>query len=77
VLVNLSASNIVVGKAGYRHQLVSQQSARCLAAYLYTSAGKGESSTDLAWDGQALICENGELLAESERFADTSHLLCA
>jgi NAD+ synthase (glutamine-hydrolysing) len=77
VLVNLSASNIVIGKAGYRHQLVSQQSARCLAAYLYTSAGKGESSTDLAWDGQALICENGELLAESERFADTSHLLFA
>ncbi|MFS8934979.1 Glutamine-dependent NAD(+) synthetase [Cupriavidus taiwanensis] len=77
VLVNLSASNIVVGKSGYRHQLVSQQSARCLAAYLYTSAGKGESSTDLAWDGQALICENGELLAESERFADTSHLLFA
>ncbi len=77
VLVNLSASNIVVGKAGYRHQLVSQQSARCLAAYLYTSAGKGESSTDLAWDGQALIYENGELLGKSERFSDDSHLLCA
>jgi NAD+ synthase (glutamine-hydrolysing) len=77
VLVNLSASNIVVGKSGYRHQLVSQQSARCLAAYLYSSAGKGESSTDLAWDGQALICENGELLAESERFLDTSHLIFA
>ncbi|EHP38188.1 NAD synthetase [Cupriavidus basilensis OR16] len=77
VLVNLSASNIVVGKSGYRHQLVSQQSARCLAAYLYSSAGKGESSTDLAWDGQALIYENGELLAESERFADGSHLTFA
>lgn len=77
VLVNLSASNIVIGKAGYRHQLVSQQSARCLAAYLYTSAGKGESTTDLAWDGQALIYENGELLGESERFSDKSHLLCA
>lgn len=77
VLVNLSASNIVIGKAGYRHQLVSQQSARCLAAYLYTSAGKGESSTDLAWDGQALIYENGELLGESERFSDASHLLFA
>ncbi|WP_454763076.1 NAD(+) synthase [Cupriavidus campinensis] len=77
VLVNLSASNIVIGKSGYRHQLVSQQSARCLAAYLYTSAGKGESSTDLAWDGQALIYENGELLSESERFADNSHLLMA
>ncbi|HCY61502.1 MAG TPA: NAD(+) synthase [Oxalobacteraceae bacterium] len=77
VLVNLSASNIVVGKSGYRHQLVSQQSARCLSAYLYSSAGKGESSTDMAWDGQALICENGELLAESERFSDDSHLVHA
>ncbi|OWW22360.1 NAD(+) synthase [Noviherbaspirillum denitrificans] len=75
VLVNLSASNIVVGKARYRHQLVSQQSARCLSAYLYSSAGKGESSTDMAWDGQALIYENGELLAESERFSDRSHLV--
>jgi NAD+ synthase (glutamine-hydrolysing) len=77
VLINPSASNIVVGKAGYRHQLVSQQSARCLAAYLYASAGKGESTTDVAWDGQSLICENGELLAESERFLDTSHLIYA
>ncbi len=77
VLVNLSASNIVVGKSGYRHQLVSQQSARCLSAYLYSSAGKGESSTDLAWDGQALIYENGEMLSESERFSDDSHLIFA
>lgn len=77
VLVNLSASNIVVGKSGYRHLLVSQQSARCLAAYLYSSAGKGESTTDLAWDGQALVCENGDLLAESERFADDSHMIFA
>ncbi|MFZ6645439.1 NAD(+) synthase [Undibacterium sp. TJN25] len=77
VLVNLSASNVVVGKAGYRHQLVSQQSARCLSAYLYTSAGRGESSTDMAWDGQGLIYENGELLAESERFLDDSHIIYA
>jgi NAD+ synthase (glutamine-hydrolysing) len=77
VLVNLSASNVVVGKAGYRHQLVAQQSARCLSAYLYTSAGRGESSTDMAWDGQAIIYENGEMLAESERFLDASHLLFA
>lgn len=77
VLVNLSASNIVVGKAGYRHQLVAQQSARCLAAYLYTSAGQGESSTDMAWDGQSLIYENGEMLGESERFSNDSHLLFA
>ncbi|WP_407928027.1 NAD(+) synthase [Collimonas humicola] len=77
VLVNLSASNALVGKAAYRHQLVAQQSARCVSAYLFTSAGKGESSTDLAWDGQALIYENGELLAESERFLDASHLIFA
>jgi NAD+ synthase (glutamine-hydrolysing) len=77
VLVNLSASNITLGKSDYRHQLVGLHSARCLAAYLYTSAGAGESSTDLAWDGQALISENGELLAESERFSDHSHLITA
>ena len=77
VLVNLSASNITVGKADYRHALVAQQSARCVAAYLYTSAGHGESTTDLAWDGQALICENGALLAESERFAMTPQLVTA
>jgi NAD+ synthase (glutamine-hydrolysing) len=77
VLINLSASNIVIGKSAYRHQLVSQQSARCLAAYLYSSAGMGESTTDMAWDGQALIYENGELLAESERFLDSSHLVFA
>ncbi len=77
VLVNLSASNVVVGKAAYRGQLVAQQSARCLAAYLYTSAGMGESSTDMAWDGQALVYENGDLLAESERFNNNSHLIQA
>jgi NAD+ synthase (glutamine-hydrolysing) len=77
VLVNLSASNATVGKAAYRHSLALSQSARCLAAYLYSSAGAGESTTDLAWDGQALISENGQLLAESARFADDSHLICA
>ncbi len=77
VLVNLSASNVTVGKASYRRQLVAQQSARCLAAYVYSSAGAGESTTDLAWDGQALVCENGELLAESERFVRRTQLLCA
>ncbi len=77
VLVNLSASNALVSKANYRHQLVSQQSARCVAAYLYSSAGAGESSTDMAWDGQSLIYENGELLAQSERFLDDSHLIFA
>jgi NAD+ synthase (glutamine-hydrolysing) len=77
VLVNLSASNVVIGKAGYRRLLVSQQSARCLAAYVYSSAGAGESTTDLAWDGQALISENGELLAESERFQRRAQLVTA
>ncbi len=77
VLVNLSASNITIGKADYRHRLVGVQSARCLAAYLYSSAGIGESTTDLAWDGQALIYEGGELLAESERFSNRSHTIVA
>ena len=74
VVANLSASNIVVGKEGYRHELVGNQSARCLAAYLYSAAGQGESTTDLAWDGHALIYENGTLLAESKRFADEPQL---
>ena len=77
VLVNLSASNVLAGKSAYRHQLVAQQSARCLAAYLYTSAGLGESSTDLAWDGQCLIYEKGEMLAETGRFLDDSHIVFA
>ena len=77
VLLNLSASNVTVGKAAYRRQLVAQQSARCLAAYAYSSAGAGESSTDLAWDGQALIYENGEALAESERFQRRAQLITA
>lgn len=69
LMVNLSASNALVAKADYRRLLCASQSARCLAAYLYAAAGTGESTTDLAWDGHALIYENGELLAESERFA--------
>ena len=77
LLVNLSASNITVGKSAYRHALAASQSARCLAAYAYSSAGQGESTTDLAWDGQALICENGQLLAESQRFAADSHWISA
>lgn len=68
VLVNLSASNVTIGKADYRRQLVAQQSARCLAAYLYCPAGSGESTTDVAWDGQGMIFENGTQLAETERF---------
>jgi len=77
VLLNLSASNVTVGKAAYREALVASQSARCLAAYVYTSAGPGESTTDLAWDGHALICENGQPLAQSQRFAEHPQLLPA
>jgi NAD+ synthase (glutamine-hydrolysing) len=77
LLANLSASNIVVGKAADRAQLSAAQSARAMAAYVYSAAGTGESSTDLAWDGQGTIHELGDLLAESARFADTPQLLVA
>jgi NAD+ synthase (glutamine-hydrolysing) len=68
VLANLSASDITVGKADYRRLLCASQSAKCVAACLYSAAGPGESTTDLAWDGHALVYENGERLAESTRF---------
>ena len=68
VIVNLSASNEVIGKHGYLCELVKQQSARCVAAYVYSSAGYGESSTDLVFAGNAMIAENGTFLARSERF---------
>jgi NAD+ synthase (glutamine-hydrolysing) len=68
VLFNLSASNITVGKEDYRRQLVANQSARCLAAYVYSAAGFGESTTDLAWDGHGMIYENGTPVAEAPRF---------
>lgn len=68
VLLNLSASPEILGKCDYRRSLVKAQSARCLAAYLYASAGPGESSTDLVFAGHSLIAENGQLLAETERF---------
>jgi NAD+ synthase (glutamine-hydrolysing) len=77
ILLNLSASNITIGKAAYRHQLAGNQSARCLAAYLYSAAGTGESTTDLAWDGHAMIYEEGQLLAESERFSSHPSLITA
>ncbi len=77
VVGNLSASNITVGKSEYRHSLAANQSARCLAAYLYAAAGQGESTTDLAWDGHAMIYENGTLVAESERFAREPQIIYA
>ena len=69
ILANLSASNIVIGKSDERHLLCRSQSQRCTAAYIYSAAGHGESTTDLAWDGQGIIYELGDLLAESERFS--------
>jgi NAD+ synthase (glutamine-hydrolysing) len=77
VLCNLSASNIVIGKGRERELLCASQSARTLSAYLYSASGPGESTTDLAWDGQGLIYEFGELLARSNRFELTPEVVCA
>ena len=70
VLVNISGSPITVGRAEDRELLARSSSARGLAAYVYAAAGQGESSTDLAWDGQTLVYENGEPLGSTERFPD-------
>ena len=77
VLANLSASNITIGKADYRRNLCATQSGRCVAAYLYSAAGPGESTTDLAWDGHALIYENSEKLAEAPRFSAEAQIITA
>jgi NAD+ synthase (glutamine-hydrolysing) len=77
VLLNLSASNAIVGKSDYRQTLCAAHSARCLSAYLYSAAGQGESTTDLAWDGEAMIHENGDLLAKAPRFSDEPQLVLA
>jgi NAD+ synthase (glutamine-hydrolysing) len=68
ILANLSASNIVIGKARDRAMLCASQSMRTQSAYVYSAAGPGESTTDLAWDGQGLVYELGELVAASDRF---------
>ncbi|MGZ8713777.1 MAG: NAD(+) synthase [Mycobacterium sp.] len=68
VLANLSGSPITIGRADDRCLLARSASARCLAAYVYAAAGEGESTTDLAWDGQTMVWENGRCLAQSERF---------
>jgi NAD+ synthase (glutamine-hydrolysing) len=70
VLLNLSGSPITVARAEDRRLLVRSASARCMAAYVYAAAGQGESTTDLSWDGQTMVYEVGDLLAESERFPD-------
>ena len=77
VLCNLSASNVVIGKAEDRAMLCASQSMRCLAAYVYSASGPGESTTDLAWDGQATIHELGTLLAATERFPVESQMAVA
>jgi NAD+ synthase (glutamine-hydrolysing) len=77
ILCNLSASNIVVGKADERALLCASQAMRCQAAYVYSAAGPGESTTDLAWDGQATIHEFGALLAQTDRFPARSQMAIA
>lgn len=77
ILCNLSASNIVIGKARERAMLCAAQSARTASAYVFSAAGPGESTTDLAWDGQSLIYELGELLAASGRFDLEEELVTA
>jgi NAD+ synthase (glutamine-hydrolysing) len=75
VFANLSASNEVIGKAGYRRELVASQSARCIGGYVYACCGDGESTTDIVFGGHCLIAENGVIMAESERFKHGQQLL--
>jgi len=75
VIFNLSASNELIGKNLYLKNLIKQQSARCMAAYVYSSAGAGESTQDIVFAGNALIAENGEIIAESERFSFDEQLV--
>ena len=77
VLANLSGSPITIGRAESRKLLAQSASMRCLAAYIYAAAGGGESTTDLAWDGQVMIFENGVLLAEAERFPAEGRFITA
>ena len=77
ICANLSASNIVIGKARDRELLCAAQSMRTMSVYVYSAAGPGESTTDLAWDGQGMVHELGELLAHSERFGTEPELLVA
>lgn len=77
ILCNLSASNVVIGKADERAMLCASQSSRAACAYVFAAAGWGESTTDLAWDGQASIHEMGACLASGERFSMESHLTVA
>jgi len=76
LIFNLSASNELIGKYEYRKELVRQQSARCMAGYVYTSANINESTTDVVFGGHAMISENGLILSESERFSNDDQLIC-
>jgi len=75
VIFNLSATNELIGKHQYLRQLIEQQSARCIAGYVYSSAGAGESTTDVVYAGNGLIAENGKLIAASERFSFDPQLI--
>jgi NAD+ synthase (glutamine-hydrolysing) len=77
LLLNLSASNATVGKAEYRRTIASSHSGKCIAGYLYSAAGEGESTTDLAWDGHGMMYENGRLLTETPRFEAGRALITA
>ncbi|MGM9844813.1 MAG: NAD(+) synthase [Muribaculaceae bacterium] len=77
IVVNLSASDDVIGKYAYLTSLLRQQSARCLCGYVYASAGAGESSTDLTFDGKTVIAENGTILASNGRWQPQSHIAVA
>ncbi|WP_298123701.1 NAD(+) synthase [Brevundimonas sp.] len=77
LLLNLSASNVVIGKADERALLCASQSTRAVAAYVFTASGWGESTTDLAWDGQAMTHELGQCLASGHRFSMEGHLTVA
>lgn len=77
VVANLSASDDLIGKYAYLRGLVAQQSARCICGYVYSSAGYGESSTDLVFDGKAFVAENGSMLASNDRWSHDAQLVVA
>lgn len=77
IIFNLSASDEVTGKHEYLRSLIAQQSARCMAGYVFSSCGYGESTTDLVFAGKAIVAENGSLLAEAKRFCFDAQLLCS
>lgn len=77
ILINISASNETISKRAYRRDLVAQQSARNFSAYVYVSAGKDESTTDLIFSGHSLVCENGSVIKENEKYIDSNYLMYA